>query len=556
MRVLAVKRISRDSEQSSALERQEVQLAEAIRKGRHTVAGWVEDATVSGAVNLHQRPSLGRWLAEPLVHEWDALMVTSQDRISRDDLHWHQFVGWVLANDKTVIILDDPSFNLADPNGRMIAGIKASQAANYRNAVREKRMNQTAHYREENLWPGGTWPFGYRAVRVQHNGATRWRLAIDPVTGPLVREAYERLVNQNHSMGTIVKDWNARGVLTTLDYQRHVNATEGRDLVKSKVKGSRWATTSLRVVLTKPSLMGYAMHKGEVRRKDGLPVVWADPILSREEFDQLQEVIEGRTRGKGLARATTPLVGVVFCKCGQPLYSNSSTKKLTDGTPRHYSYYVCRTWSLGTRCEWVKSWPKDFVQDYIDDAFMNIAGDLEVTVRAFVPGVDRSKEIAGLQEALENLNGNLAYLKPGSTGAINAIRAIEEHERAIAELEAIPVVPSRYDETGTGETYRELWNRTPEWESRAELLRVAGFRFYFAGATNAPEIHIFTPEHLAKRINDAHTGSAEPSFVEGVDMWTGNAMADRRTTEAEMRTKSHDRLAQAMEHSQESEQPT
>ncbi|MFG2560214.1 recombinase family protein [Streptomyces sp. NPDC048496] len=72
---------------SSALERQGLELSEAIVKGSHTVAGWVEDATVSGAVNLDQRPSLGKWLRAPLVHEWDALMVTTQDRISRDDMH-------------------------------------------------------------------------------------------------------------------------------------------------------------------------------------------------------------------------------------------------------------------------------------------------------------------------------------------------------------------------------------------------------------------------------------------------------------------------------------
>lgn len=240
----------------------------------------MEDATVSGSINLDQRPSLGKWLREPLVHEWDALMVTTQDRISRDDMHWWTFVGWILDNDKHVLVLDDPSLNIHDEDGRMIAGIKATQAAKYRKAVQQKRLDQTKYYREQRLFPGGTWPFGYRAVRVHHNGSPRWRLAVDPVTGPLVREASDRIVNKGHSLGGIAKDWNSRGVLTALDYQRYVNGQEGRENVKTEVKGTKWATSTMTAVFTKPSLMGYAMHKGEVRKESGIPVIWAERLLT------------------------------------------------------------------------------------------------------------------------------------------------------------------------------------------------------------------------------------------------------------------------------------
>ncbi|WP_248960617.1 recombinase family protein [Sphaerisporangium perillae] len=534
--MLAVKRISRDTEQSSALERQDVQLAEAIRKGRHAVAGWVEDATVSGAVNLDKRPSLGKWLREPLIHEWDAMMVTSQDRITRDDLHWAAFVGWVLENNKTVVILDDPAFDLSTPNGRMIANIKATQAANYRKSVQEKKLNQLEWYREEQLWAGGTWPFGYRAVRVEHKGGMRWRLDVDPVTGPLVREAYDRLVNKSQSMGGIAKDWNARGILTTLDYQRHTNATEGREGTMSKVKGTKWATSSLKAVLSKPALMGYAIHRGEVLKKNGLPVQWAEPILTREEFDKLQDVLDRRGSAyRNVDRETTPLVGILYCACGEMMYANSADRKLANGSTRHYSYYLCKTIRVGTKCQYQKSWEREVLQLHLEDAFLSAAGDLEITIKTYVPGSDRSSDIKELREALDNLAGNLVHMKPGSAGANAVIKGIEEHEAALAELEALPMVPSRWEESGTGETFRQFWERNPAWETRCELLRKAGVRLYVAGNPKAPDLDLFIPEDLQQRIIDALSDAVEPGFIDAADLWAAEAMAQRRDSDAALR---------------------
>ncbi|MFI6057191.1 recombinase family protein [Streptomyces sp. NPDC051286] len=516
MRVLAVKRISRDTESSSALERQGLELSEAIVKGSHTVAGWVEDATVSGAVNLDQRPSLGKWLRAPLVHEWDALMVTTQDRISRDDMHWWSFIQWVLTNEKSILILDDPAFDITTPNGRMVAGVKATQAANYRNAVKEKKLKQTKHYRDENLWPGGTWPFGYRAVAFMHNGASRWRLEIDPVTGPLAQEAYDRVVNKDDSLGAIAKDWNERGILTALDHMRRVNTQEGRIGVKTEVKGTKWTTSTMTAVFTKKSLMGYAMHKGEPIIRHGLPVTWADPLLTEDEWEKMQEVMTKRARGKGGPKRTaTHLAGVVFCQCTEPLYSNTSRRKLIDGTVREYSYYLCRSWGRkdGTRCDWVTSWPKATLEDTITILLLSYVGDLEIMTRTYVPGVDKSGEIGRITKALDNLTGHLTSVKPGSAGAQSVIRSMEEHESALKTLKAMPVIPSRWIEEGTGVTYRQQWERD-DWTARGELLRKTGIFLYMGGTPKTPYSHLFLPDNLAERLSDAHSGRVAADLEE------------------------------------------
>src|SRR4051794_27405379 len=216
-RVLAVQRISRDTEASSALTRQDEALTRAVAGGVYTEVGRVVDATVSGAVHLDQRPSLRKWLSDPLVHEWDVLMVTEQDRITRDDMHWWQFVDWVLRNGKDIEVLDDPTFDIHSEDGRILAGVKAAQAAKYRKAVQARQLDRTRFFRENRLWNGGIWPFGYRAEVFSHLGESRKRLAVDPRTSGLVREAYERIVRDGDTVYAVAQRWNARGVTSARD---------------------------------------------------------------------------------------------------------------------------------------------------------------------------------------------------------------------------------------------------------------------------------------------------------------------------------------------------
>ncbi|WP_217144015.1 recombinase family protein [Streptomyces sp. AC627_RSS907] len=218
MRVLKVRRISRDTEDSSALVRQGEELDAATEEHRLIVAGEVEDSTVSGAVNLDDRPSLGRWMKAPHWHDWDALMVTSLDRITRNQHHWDRFAERCHQGGKEIICLDDPALDIHTPTGRMIAYIKATQAQEYREAIVKKRRKQTQYYRDEALWGGGTWPFGYRPVVQEHKGKQRYKLVTDPVTGPLIREAYERIAEQGWNMGQLCKDWNARGRIGDLGH--------------------------------------------------------------------------------------------------------------------------------------------------------------------------------------------------------------------------------------------------------------------------------------------------------------------------------------------------
>lgn len=504
-RVLAVQRISRDTEASSALTRQDEALTLALRGADCTEVARVVDATVSGAVNLDQRPSLRKWLVEPLVQEWDVLMVTEQDRITRDDMHWWQFVDWILRNGKDIRVLDDPAFDIHSEDGRILAGVKAAQAAKYRKAVQAKQLDRTRFFRENGLWNGGIWPFGYRAEAFTHLGEPRKRLVVDPRTSQLVREAFERIVHGGDTVYAVARDWNGRGVPSARDHQRREQNKELPHHERRPEKGTRWSVTPLRNMLRSPALTGVMMHRSEpVLDAEGQPVVWADAVLTPEQFAALQEAIlteagEGRTRQCGGLR--TPLLGVVFCICGRPMYVRDQKNRLADGTLRVLTYYQCRSISEMDRCDAPSIWRAESLCRTVEQRFLDAAGDLTEMRRTYAPGRDHGAAIAELRRSLANLT--TAIGQAVSPMAVEALtRQMDEHAKTITRLEAEPAVPARWIEEPTGAPYRERWCAASDWEARATLLRRTGVRFYSEGTHRSGTVHMYLPTALRRSASD------------------------------------------------------
>ncbi|MEV2251341.1 recombinase family protein [Streptomyces sp. NPDC050147] len=511
MRVLKVRRISRDTEDSSALARQGEELDAAATEGRYAVAGEVEDSTVSGAVNLGDRPKLGRWMKEPHWHDWDAIMVTSLDRITRDQHHWDRFAERCHGGNKEIICLDDPGLDIHTPTGRMIAYIKATQAQEYREAIVRKRRNQTQYYRDESLWGGGTWPFGYRPVLAEYKGKQRYKLIVDPVTGPLIREAYQRIAEQGWNMSRVCDDWNQRGILTSQDYQRSINAQEKKAGVKTNIKGTKWSTSTLGKMLKKPILKGVAMHKGQPLLRDGLPVRWADPILTDQEYDKLQVTV--RNLGKhraGIKSNSSPMTGVLICPCGLKMYENSSPTKLKTGEIRKHEYFRCSSWSNGAACPFSVSWTQQFLYEQSESAFLSKLGDEEVMERSYVPGRDNRQQIAELTAAIDNLSQAIGQAT--SATAVTALtNTLDRHSENLAKLQEEPFVPGHWEERGTGQTYRQRWARFRDWSEKGPFLRKSGFRLYPIGTPKGGSSFVLmTPKDLTDRASGVLNG-VEPA---------------------------------------------
>lgn len=502
--VLLVRRISRDTEQSSALVRQAQDLARAAAEKKYSVVDQVEDATVSGAVNLDERESLGPWVreGEPKWDAWTAIMMTSVDRLTRDQYHWESFAERCHQAGKEILVLDDPALDIHTPTGRMIAYVRATVAMEYRQKIVEKRTNQLEYYRQESLWPGGQWPFGFRAVEYIHQGRKRWRLEPDPVTSALVREAYERIALQSWTMNMLGADWSTRGVLTSADYQR---AAHGKP-----TRGTKWSTSALGKALRNPVLKGIAMHEGAPLLRDGLPVRWAEPILTDEEFALLQACLDALGQRYGAVKGTAdPMNGVLMCGCGRRLHASRSRS----GTGRVYEYYRCASVTEGGECPLRRSWPRGDLLGIAEDAFLRRVGGEEVSERLYIPGVDNRAKIAELEAAIDNLAQSVA--QAASPVVVDALtRTMERHAATLEDLKAEPVVPGRFEETGTGQDFAEKWHEMTDWSSRGPFLLRSGFRIFTLPPIRVEEpyasVWVVTPRDVLREARDAVSGAPNP----------------------------------------------
>jgi hypothetical protein len=110
--------------------------------------------------------------------------------------------------------------------------------------------------------------------------------------------------------------------------------------------------------------------------------------------------------------------------------------------------------------------------------------DLEMTKQVFIPGEDRTSELAIAEKALSRLRWE------SDNGIVDDEQAWQARMSSLSakvrDLKAETIIPARWENVGTGKTYGELWNDPAT--DRRKMLKDAGFmvtlytRAYEAGA--------------------------------------------------------------------------
>ncbi len=332
-----------------------------------------------------------------------------------------------------------------------------------------------------------------------------------------MREAYERIVNGSDTVYSVARDWNARDIPSARDHQRRVQNQGLSPELRKPEKKTRWAVSPLRKMLQSPALLGIMMFRSQPAiGNDGLPIVWTEPILHREDYDALQDKI--RSFGKGSAprpekkrpekkrpeekrpeeKRKTCLLGVVFCVCGAPLYERTQRATLKSGECSVRDYYTCRTVGEMDRCPRPASWRAEVLRARVEEMVLSEIGDGEITRRTFMPGHDRTSSIDELKKGVQNLSLATATASAPDTVAALA-RQMDEHSRTITSLEEEPVIRSRWIQEPTGRTYRAEWEAQGTWQGRANILHAAGVRAYFMGNHKDGRSRVFFPAHLRRR---------------------------------------------------------
>ncbi|MCZ2261749.1 recombinase family protein [Isoptericola sp. QY 916] len=494
-RVLGVIRLSREREESTSPERQRDLVGQWAQLHGHEVVGWAEDIDVSGSVAPWKRPGFGQWLPSTVGHEtnrseesaawdqsrareWDIACSWKLDRISRSTLHTWQLHEWCKANGKQLASVAD-GYDLTTPVGEFLFGILASFAQMELETMRYRAKESFNELMRQGRWRGGWLPYGYRAVPADDGAGHRLVVDDDPEgmnTAAILRDMIDRVLG-GQSINSVCAMLNDQEVPSPLDTQRIRNGKEA--------KGASWRVGNVSTLLASHTLLGWAevgeMVTGEdgkrrrvtrlVRGDDGQPVLRAEPIIDRATFERLRAVLAER-KNPVLAAANranrSMLLGVAHCSCGTRMYTV---------TGRNHAYYRCGNKAIaGKYCEaGGKSHRRDRLDDLVTDAFLGEVGEVEVIRRTYVPGEDFAAEIADTNRALDDLE---ADRRAGLYESGQSLERFRSQHRALSarleELTLSPVVPGRWVETPTGETYRERWESLATDEERNAELIAAG----------------------------------------------------------------------------------
>lgn len=169
----------------------------------------------------------------------------------------------------------------------------------------------------EGAWHGGRVPFGYRT----ENGV----MIVDPVTGPRVIEAYQRVL-AGDSLYPIRKDWTERGSLTT--------------------HGRAWSDRTLKLMLRNPSNKGIreyrpVMPDGSRAKTSKMQVQAAWPALVDEDtWQQVSDVLDARKKARNFHQPCLRGTGRQGCPTSCRRYRQSEVQRRSSCLSRSSSVRV------------------------------------------------------------------------------------------------------------------------------------------------------------------------------------------------------------------------
>ncbi|MGB3230707.1 MAG: recombinase family protein [Mycobacterium sp.] len=447
MRALIVIRLSRVTDATTSPERQLAECRKLCEQRGYEVVGIAEDLDVSGSVdpfNRKHRPHLARWLAGE--HEaFDVIVVYRVDRLTRSIRHLQGLVAWAEDRDKLIVSATESHFDMTTPFAAVVIALMGTVAQMELEAISERNASAAQHNIKAGKYRGSQPPWGYLPRQVDGS----WRLAPDKAQVDVIHEVVRRVLDHQEPLNRIAHDLTRRGVLTPKDYfARH----RGR-----KVENREWSVTPLKRSLLSETMLGYAVSKGTaVRNDDGSPVVRAEPILTREDFEGLRVELAGRSkRGEPNKRTTSLLLRVIYCGvCGEVAY------QFNGGSHSKWPRYRCRSVTRATKCG-NRTVRLDEVDRLVDQTIIRMLGESERLVREWDSGSDNSAELADINDELIDLTGQIgaAAFRAGTPQRARLDARIEALAERQSALESEAIKPAGWAWKPAGEKFGDWWSR-------------------------------------------------------------------------------------------------
>lgn len=245
--------------------------------------GWTPVEYVDNDVSASsakKRPAYERMLTDIRDGRIGAVVAWDLDRLHRRPIELERFMDLADAH-RLALATVSGDVDLSTAQGRLTARLKGAVARHEveHKSDRQKRAAQQKASRGEPQWRNA---FGY----LRDGSRTP-----DPVTAPLVKQAYESILSGG-SISDIAREWNAAGAYG--------------------LTGKPWSASTVSLFLRKPRNAGLRDHNGEIVGAGTWPA-----LVDQETWRAAQAVLDapGRAPGRKTVRKHL-LTGVL--RCGNP----------------------------------------------------------------------------------------------------------------------------------------------------------------------------------------------------------------------------------------------
>lgn len=404
-------RISDDSEGvGRGVARQEADArALAERLGLEVVAVWVDNSI--SAFSGRRRPG---YLAACEAIESGAittLIADHPDRLHRSPRELEDFVALVERTGCRVLTVTAGDLDFTTPEGRLMARITGA-VARKESEDKQRRMLRKQRELRDRGRPTGRLGYPYDSGGV-----------VNTERAAIVREVAGRIL-AGEAIGAICTDLTERQVPTR--------------------SGGAWYPTTLRVMMTAPSLAGLQAHRGEIVGTGDWP-----PVLDRATWEQVCQTLTSRRRSSTSSRCL--LSGLARCgACGH---------HLTGQTRGALRLYACNAASGGCGHVYV-------VRDQLDAIIEGMVAEAlaDEALRLSKPSMDSAEVAAEIAAAEAQLADYARLMDSGElelvewrtlrTAVVARLEALRS--RAVDQIGPIDALPSP-----------EAWQALPDARKRA-----------------------------------------------------------------------------------------
>ena len=296
----------------------EAQLAELREFAKRENLLVVEEFVEKQSAKIQGRPVFNKMLDSIEKDRASGIVCWHPDRLARNSMDGGKII--YLIDRGKLKSLKCPQFWFEPtPQGKFMLAMAFGQSKYFVDALSENTKRGLRQKVRRGEMPGVA-PLGYI------NDSRTKTIVVDKKKAPLIVKAFEMFATGNFRIYQIADFLAENGVLTT-------NARSWKiDRVGN-------------IILKNPFYYGHFRYLGEIH--EGVHT----PIITKKLFDEVQEVLNGRSKQWTRARITKPFLGLLKCgECGMAITGEIKNKYYKNGNMDIFKYYRCTRKSKFHNC--------------------------------------------------------------------------------------------------------------------------------------------------------------------------------------------------------------